>query len=196
MSARLISFRPRTARSVAQRAKSLEEFGHNVRDWLHELRRVTTREGLRRACWHRPPRMAEAFAEGTLADAFLAAQVEYLLRRAGMEAPRWVADQSYVLAEPWFPHAGADSHLRALLIRDAHVEFANRNLFTTSEFTWLPKRGRPVVLTQEQRRTKARVRLQRWRARQAGHLRISGRVQRGAREGAKRGMSAPRPQKT
>jgi len=168
MSARTISFRPRTARSVAQRARSLEDFGHNVRDWLHELRRVTTREGLRRACWHRPPRMAGAFADATVADAFLAAQVEYLLRRAGLETPRWAADPSYVLAEPWFPHAGAGSHLRALLIRDAHVEFANRNLFTTSEFTWAPKRGRPVVLTQEQRRTKARERLQRWRARQAG----------------------------
>lgn len=185
MNARTISFRPRTARSVAQRAKSLEDFGHNVRDWLHELRRVTTRDGLRRACWHRPPRMAAVFSEGAVADAFLAAQVEYLLRRAGMEAPRWVADQGYVLAEPWFPHADADSHLRALLIRDAHVEFANRNLFTTSEFTWLPKRGRPVVLTQEQRRTKARERLQRWRARQAGSVRSVGQVKRVSRKGAK-----------
>jgi hypothetical protein len=167
MSTRILSFRPQTARSVAQRAKSLEDFGLNVRDWLHELRRVTTRESLRRACWHAPRRMAEAFAEGTVADAFLAAQVEYLLRRAGMEAPRWVADRGHVLSEPWFPHANANSHLRALLMRDAQVEFANRNLFTTSEFTWSPKRGRPVVLTQEQRRTKARGRLHRWRARQA-----------------------------
>ena len=163
MSAGVISFRPRTARSVAQRAKTLEEFGHNLRDWLHELRRVTTRAGLRQACWHRPPRLVEAFAGGAVADAFLAAQVEYLLRHAGLEAPRWVADASYILSEPWFPHEGADSHLRALLIRDAHVEFANRNLFTTSEFRWSPQRGRPVVLTHEQRRSKARHRLRRWR---------------------------------
>ena len=167
MSTRAISFRPRTARAVAQRAKSLEDFGHNLRDWLHQLRRETTREGLRRACWHRPPRLAGAFAEGAVADAFLAAQVEYLLHRAGMEAPRWVKDQGYVLPVPWFPHKDADSHLRALLIRDAHVEFANRNLFTTSEFTWSPKRGRPAVLTQEQRRSNARQRLQRWRARRS-----------------------------
>ncbi len=172
MSARALSFRPRTARSVAQRTKSLDDFGHNLRDWLHELRRVTTREGLRRACWHRPPRLAGVIPGGAVADAFLAAQVEYLLRRAGMEAPRWVEDAGYILPVPWFPHLEADSDLRALLIRDAHVEFANRNLFTTSEFTWAPKRGRPVVQTQSQRREKARTRLQRWRARQAAHTRI------------------------
>ena len=166
MSARTVSFRPRTARAVAGRSKSLGDFGNNLRDWLHELRRVTTREGLRQACWHRPPRLEGAVAGGEIADAFLAAQVEYLLRRSGLQPPRWVFDERYFLPTPWFPHEGADSHLRALLIRDAHAEFANRNLFTTSEFTWSPKRGRPVVLTPEQRRAKARARLQRWRARQ------------------------------
>ena len=166
MTPRTVSFRPRTARAVARRARSPEEFGHNLRDWLHELRRETTREGLRRACWHRPPRLAGAFAHGEIADAFLAAQVEYLCRCAGLPAPRWVFDECYVLPAPWFPHDGADAHLRALLIRDAHAEFANRNLFTTSEFTWAPKRGRPTLLTSEQRREKASVRLRRWRSRQ------------------------------
>ena len=71
MSARTVSFRPRTARAVAGRSKSLGDFGNNLRDWLHELRRVTTREGLRQACWHRPPRLAGAVAGGEIADAFL-----------------------------------------------------------------------------------------------------------------------------
>lgn len=168
MSTRTVSFRPRTARAVASRSKSLPDFGHNLRDWLHELRRVTSREGLRRACWRRPPRLAGAMAGGEIADAFLAAQVEYLLSRAGLKSPRWVFDPSYVLPAPWFPHEGADSHLRALLIRDAQAEFANRHLYTISEFTWSPKRGRPTVLTPQQRRDRARARLQRWRARRSG----------------------------
>ena len=163
MTPRKISFRPRTARSVATRSHTLEEFGYNLRDWLHELRRVTTRAGLVAACAHRPRRLAEVFPEGPLADAFLAAQVEYLLRRANLPVPRWTLDPRYILPAPWFPHDHADAHLRALLIRDAHVEFANRNLFTTSEFTWSPRRGRPALLTADQRRAHARARLQRWR---------------------------------
>jgi hypothetical protein len=166
MNPRQISFRPRTARSVATRSRTLEEFGYNLRDWLHELRRVTSRSGLLAACSHRPRRLAFVFPEGALADAFLAAQVDHLVRRAGLPAPRWTFDPTYVLPAPWFPHADADVHLRALLIRDAHVEFANRNIFTTSEYTWTPKRGRPSKLTASQRRAQARDRLRRWRLRQ------------------------------
>lgn len=163
MSTRPVDFRPRSARSVATRSRSLEEFGRNLRDWLHELRRVTTRAGLAAACARRPRRLAEVFPDGALADAFLAAQVEYLLRRARLPLPRWVEDPSFILPAPWFPHPDADKHLRALLIRDAHVEFANRNLFTTSEYTWAARRGRPVTLTAAERRAHARERLRRWR---------------------------------
>ena len=80
---------------MASRSGSLADFGYNLRDWLHELRRVTTRSGLRQTCWHRPPRLAGAVAGGGIADAFLAAQVEYVLHRAGMEPPRWVFDPCY-----------------------------------------------------------------------------------------------------
>lgn len=159
-------FRPRTVRAVASRAGSLEQFGMNVRDWLHEVRRVTTRKGLLAAVSHRPPRLRGNFPGGKIADAFLAAQVEYLCRHAGIRPPSWTNSPEYVLEEPWFGYSDAPAGLRAILIRDAPVEFKNRNLFTTSEIEWQPRRGRPRKTLQEHRET-ARLRQRRWRKAQA-----------------------------
>lgn len=155
-------FRPRTARAVAGRADTLGQFGMNLRDWFHELRNISTRPGLLAAVSHRPPRLRDKFAGGDVADAFLAAQVEYLCRHAGVRAPRWTRSAEYVLDEPWFGAVDASADLRAILIRDADVEFKNRNLFTTSEITWRPKRGRPRKSAEEHRETN-RLRQRRWR---------------------------------
>jgi hypothetical protein len=164
-------FRPRTARAVAGRADTLEQFGLNLRDWFHELRALSTRPGLLAAVSHRPPRLRERFSGGEIADAFLAAQVAHLCRQAGVRAPRWTSLPEYVLDEPWFGSADAPASLRAILIRDADVEFKNRNLFTTSEISWRPKRGRPRKSPVEHRETN-RLRQRRWRearkAREAG----------------------------
>jgi len=157
-------FRPQTARAVAGRADTLEQFGLNLRDWFHELRLLTTRQGLLTAVSHRPPRLKARFESGQIADAFLAAQVEFLCRHAGMQAPRWTRSPKYVLDNPWFGYTDAPLRLRALLIRDAPSAFVNRNLFTTSEIAWRPKRGRPRK-SLEEHREKNRLRQQRWRQR-------------------------------
>jgi hypothetical protein len=159
-------FRPRTARAVAGRADTLEQFGMNVRDWLHELRLLTTRDGLWAAVTHRPPRLRGCFPGGQIADAFLAAQVEYLCRNAGIRPPRWTESPEYVLDDPWFGYSNSPAGLRAILIRDAPAEFKNRNLFTTSEIEWRPRRGRPRK-SLEEHRVKTRLRQRRWRKAQA-----------------------------
>jgi hypothetical protein len=155
-------FRPRTARAVASRAHTLEQFGRNIRDWLHEVRQLTTRAGLEAAVSHRPPRLSGIFPGGQIADAFLAAQAEYLCRHSGIRPPKWVRSPQYVLDEPWFGYSDAPDGLRAILIRDAPPEFKNRNLFTTSEIEWRPKRGRPRK-SLEEHREKTRLRQRRWR---------------------------------
>ena len=160
---RRISFRPQTARSVAGRAVTLEEFGRNLRDWFHELRELSSRERLFRAVAHRPPRLRGKVSGGDVADAFLAAQVEYLCNRAGLRPPRWVRAPEYVLSDPWFGTSTVSRDLRAILIRDAPVEFKNRNLFTTSEIEWKPRRGRPRKSLEEKREAN-RLRQRRWRA--------------------------------
>jgi hypothetical protein len=69
-----------------------------------------------------------------------------------------------VLDHPWFGHSYPSATLCALLIRDADEEFKNRNLFTTSEITWKPRRGRPRK-SEAARRETTRLRVQRWRQR-------------------------------
>jgi hypothetical protein len=155
-------FRPRSARAVAGRADSLQQFGLNLRDWFQELRGMTTRENLRVAVSHRPRRLRGLFDGGEVADAFLAAQVEYLSRRAGIVPPKWTRSDEYVLEDPWFGHSGASAGLCALLIRDSPREFKDRNLFTTSEIDWTPRRGRPRKTFAELREANRR-RQQRWR---------------------------------
>jgi len=98
--------RPLTARAVARQRQNMEEFGLNLRDWFHELQRLSTRAQLAAAVKVRPPSLAKKIPTGQIADAFLAAQVEFLCRRAGLRPPHWTRDSSYVLDEPWFSVPG------------------------------------------------------------------------------------------
>lgn len=159
---RLRLSRPQTARAVARRAASVEQFGLNLRDWFHELRRVSTRTQLQAAVKVRPPRLAQRFPQGDVADAFLAAQVEFFCHRANVRPPRWTRDPAYVLDQPWFSTPGR--RLRAHLLLDTPDEFRNRNVFTTPELELNIRRGRPLV-SMDQKREKARLRQQRFRAR-------------------------------
>ena len=154
--------RPLTARAVARSAKTMAEFGRNLRDWFHELLRLSTRVQLAAAVKVRPPSLAGRIPTGRIADAFLAAQVEFLCRRAGLRPPHWTRDSSYVLDEPWFSLPGRRS--RAYLLLETPDEFRNRNVFTTSEVQVVIRRGRPRVSRSEQQ-AKARRRQQRYRAR-------------------------------
>ena len=156
--------RPQSARAVARRATTIEEFGLNLRDWFHELRRISTRAQLLAAVKVRPSRLAGRFPKGEVADAFLAAQVEFFCRRAQVIPPRWTRDPVYVLDEPWFSTPGA--RLRAHLLLDTPTEFRNRNVFTTSELELKIRRGRPQV-SAAVKREKARLRQKRFRERRS-----------------------------
>jgi len=161
---RLRLSRPQTARAVARRAASVEQFGLNLRDWFHELRRISTRAQLLEAVKVRPPRLASRFPQGEVADAFLAAQVEFFCRHANVRPPRWTRDPRYVLDQPWFSTPGR--RLRAHLLLDTPTEFRNRNVFTTPELELKIRRGRPFV-SPEVKREKARLRQRLFRKRHA-----------------------------
>jgi hypothetical protein len=134
----------------------------NLRDWFHELSRLTTRAQLFEAVRIRPERLARRFEGGEIADAFLAAQAEWICHRAGLRPPRWTRDPCYVLEEPWFSIPGR--RLRTHLLLDTPDEFRNRNLFTTSEVRLGIRRGRPAV-PEALKRDKARLRQKRYRER-------------------------------
>lgn len=156
--------RPLTARAVARSARTIEEFGRNLRDWFHELKRLSSRAQLAAAVKVRPPALARKIATGEIADAYLAAQVEFLCRRAGLRPPRWTRDPLYVLEEPWFSVPGR--HSRAHLLLETPDEFRNRNVFTTPEAPVAIRRGRPRV-SRSVKLAKARLRQQRYRQRLA-----------------------------
>ena len=156
--------RPLTARAVARRSSSIAEFGRHLRDWFHELKRLSSRAQLAAAVKIRPPTLAGEIPSGQIADAYLAAQVEFLCRRAGLHPPRWTSDPGYVLAEPWFSIPGR--HSRAHLLLETPVEFRNRNIFTTPEVEVPIRRGRPSI-SRSEKLAKARLRQQRYRQRQA-----------------------------
>lgn len=117
----------------------------NLKDWIHALRGITTTDSFLAAVSHRPPRLRGKFAGGEIADAFLAAQVEFLCNRAGLRPPKWSLAPEYILEEPWYGMAAAvgSAKLREVLRKDADPEFNRRNLFTNSEIEWHPDGARP-----------------------------------------------------
>jgi hypothetical protein len=107
---------------------------------------------------------------GEIADAFLAAQVEWLCRRVRILPPRWTRDPAYTLAEPWFSTPAR--RLRTHLLLDTPDEFRNHNVFTIPESTPIVRRGRPLVSVARQRE-KARQRQERYRRRQTAAARAA-----------------------
>jgi hypothetical protein len=166
--------RPSTLKEVAAQSASLPEFGLNLRDWLHELRRASSRNLAAAAIAEEPPPLQDRFAEGAVADAWLGAYAEHLAQRLRRPAPAWAFAPDRIAPEPVFD-AGAESpELRIRALAYSPSAFKRRNIFTPSVDLPLRLRaGRPQKSAEEKRRTNAE-RQQRFRAaRQAelSHLR-------------------------
>ena len=153
--------RPSTLYEVAVWSESLAEFGTNLRDWQHAIRRegVHSRPELLRRLSDPPPLLATRFPQGEVADAYLAAYAEWLADRSGVPRPEWCGDPRRVSEEPWF-----SSPARAMLLVTSPASFRQRNLFTRPEPVFTPLPGRPRV-PDEQRREKARRRQKAYRQR-------------------------------
>jgi len=156
------SQRPKTLAQVAGGSESLEEFGLSLRDWIHAITRgdVSSRPALASAICEEPRFLYEQFEGGAVADAFLAAYAEWIADQAKIERPEWTRSQRRVLVEPWFAN-----NARAALLVDTPASFRQRGVFTIPEPVVKLRRGRPRV-SQEQKRAKARLRDQRYRAKQ------------------------------
>ena len=148
--------RPKSLKQVAEQSGSLGEFGLNLRDWLHELRRASSRDNAVATVNDEPPRLQEKFPEGYIADAWLAAYAEHLARKIKRAAPAWAFAPERVAPEPVFDE-GADSRsLRALALAHAPAAFKRRNIFTPSVDLPLRLRaGRPMKSHEEKRKTNA-----------------------------------------
>lgn len=153
--------RPKTLSEVAQRSGSLSEFGTQLRDWQHEIQRsgVHSRNELAARLAEPPERLAGRFAQGNVADAYLAAYAEWIADQAGLPRPRWSGDRDRIAGDPWF-----STRDRGLLLVRSPASFRQRNLFTIPEPVFRPRRGRPRVPL-AQKKEKARARQRAYRAR-------------------------------
>jgi hypothetical protein len=146
--------RPQTLAEVAARADSLTRFGHELADWLRNVRTVGSRPALARMIEAAPQRLANCFAEGALADATLAAYGEYLSAHIRTVPPAWCFEPERISPEPWFANEGPRARLLAL--RDTPPAFKRRNLFTAApDLPVRLRRGRPPVSAETKRATNA-----------------------------------------
>jgi hypothetical protein len=164
-----MNHRPQTLHELAERADSLDEFGRHFRDWLHELRRYSSRAQINRAIARKPELVAGRFPQGQVADAWLAAYAEYIAGKIGQAAPAWVSSPRRVAPEPWFAVDAGQAAARLAALRDSPPAFKKRNLFTPAvDLPFTLRAGRPALSAEHKRRTNAerqrrfRVRRQAW----------------------------------
>jgi hypothetical protein len=150
-----MNLRPTTLKEVAERSDSIEEFGRHLRDWLHELRRASSRPQVARTVSEEPPHLRGKFARGQVADAWLAAYAEHLAAKVGALPPDWAFAPSRISDDPLFD-GGSTPALRNLALARAPLAFKRRNIFTPSVDLPLALRaGRPTKSSDQKRKTNA-----------------------------------------
>ena len=162
--------RPTSLKEVAIQTDSLANFGRNLRDWLHEVRSLSSRPQLERAVAEEPPRLKGRFPQGEIADAWLAAYAEHAASLIDREPPIWAFDASRTAADPWFADESASPKLRAFALLHSPLAFKRRNLYTSSVDLPLRLRaGRPRKSVNQRRESNA-VRQRRFRERRREEL--------------------------
>lgn len=117
-----------TLQEVAAETGTYEDFGYNLKDFLHEFERARQRRlPLEPLCVDEPRRLARLFPQGRICDAFLAATADYLSRTNRLKTPDWAMKEDLVLEHPWFSIASPE--LKLLLLRDTPSAFKDKNVF-------------------------------------------------------------------
>jgi hypothetical protein len=163
--------RPASLKEVAEHSDSATDFGHNIREWLRGIRRLSSRPQLMGAIAEEPASLSRRFPEGGTADAWLAAYADHLASQIGRPPPDWVFQVARIAKEPWFSDELGSPKLRALALVASPLAFKKRNLFTMS--VRLPlrlRRGRPANSAEHKRKSNAE-RQRRFRARRDAELR-------------------------
>lgn len=151
-----LSLRPSTLKEVAERSDSIGDFGRNLRDWLHEMRTVSSRRQAAGAIADEPARLSGKFPEGRVADAWLAAYAEHLAGMVGIRPPEWAFLPWRCSEVPIFDLGGDSRRSRELALEHAPLAFKRRNIFTP--LVDLPvslRAGRPTKSNDEKKRANA-----------------------------------------
>ncbi len=120
--------RPALLHEVAVESGAYNEFGRNLKDFLHEFAFAKKRGlALEPRLSEEPPRLAERFDQGRICDAFLAATADYLARINGIQTPAWALKEDRILDVPWFSEELPA--VRLLLLRDTPSAFKDKKVF-------------------------------------------------------------------
>lgn len=154
--------RPLTAAEVARSTEDAESFGRNLRDWQHELRRLSNRKEFVLQIAEAPPLIQNRLGDDGQSDAYLAAYVEWLCERHGIPTPDWLSETRRTASKAWYdyPPLWPDSLVHA------PGPFRRRGIFTRPEDVLRFRPGRPKVSerhkqeknAERQRRYRARIR--------------------------------------
>ncbi|HKK17500.1 MAG TPA: hypothetical protein VJ952_02365 [Opitutales bacterium] len=151
--------RPSTAAEVAQASHSTESFGRNLRDWQHELGKVSSRKEFAERIQAPPGRLRDTLDDSGQCDAYLAAYVEWLCERHAVPAPAWLDQPERFAEKAWYDHPP--------LWQESFVHapgaFRRRGVFTRPEDVLHFRRGRPS-LDNAHKRAKNAERQRRYRA--------------------------------
>lgn len=122
--------RPGTLREVVAWARSADDIGYNLAEFVDELN-ARVKRGERRERLLARIRAEPAPTGVAVHDAYLAAVAAHLAQTWRLPAPRWTHQKRRRLSRPWFalPYAWA----RAELLRSSPPAFRERNLFTTED---------------------------------------------------------------
>lgn len=146
-----IQNRPKSLAEVALRSESEQAFGRELADFEHELLRCSSRKELSVAIQEEPPRVAQGFSTGGIADAWLAAYAEALAAHFGLNYPDWIWGEDRQLEEP-FIYDAHNSRLKVWHILKAPPSFSRRNLFVDFHLPAIQlRRGRPRKSTAHKR---------------------------------------------
>jgi hypothetical protein len=150
-----MTIRPATLREIALRSNTIGEFGYHLRDWLHELRRASSRRQAAATIASEPPSLRKKFPQGGVADAWLAAYAEHLAGKIGVQTPKWAFAKWRTSTDPLFDEDSTPG-LKMLALARAPLAFKRRNIFTPSVDLPLTLRaGRPTKSIEEKRKTNA-----------------------------------------
>jgi len=141
-----------------------------LREWLHELRRFSSRRQVRESIAAEPPLLRDRFTEGQAADAWLAAYAEHVSSKIGCAPPDWAFENSRIAVDPWFTETLPSPTFRASALIRSPLAFKRRNIYTPSVDLPLRLRaGRPRISDAEKRSSNSE-RQRRFRARRRAEL--------------------------
>ena len=143
--------RPQTAAEVSQGVCDLESFGRNIRDWQHELQKIPHKQELQKRMEDEPELLSVVLKDDGQSDAYLAAYVDWMCERIGIDSPNWVNQPERYARKPWYdlPHLWKDSFVQA------PGSFRVRGIFTIPENVIRLRPGRARVSAESKRKKNA-----------------------------------------